>query len=95
MDRQNVQGQVGGQNVEGQAAQNEIPLLRFMTLLGNGPNLSKQWMCKICGHRFRGNGKRAYHHLLGGSQSSIKSCICSHEQKDEIVWAYGARNFRI
>ena len=95
MNGQNVQGQAGGQNVQGQVAQNENPLLKFMTLLENEPNLSKQWMCKVCGLRFRGNCQRAYHHLLGDSQSAVKSCICSHEQKDEIARAYEAHNFRI
>jgi hypothetical protein len=95
MNGQNVQGQAIGQNVQGQGGQNENPLLRFITLLENGPNLSKQWMCKICGQRFRGNCQRAYHHLLGNSESSVKSCICSQEQKAEIALAYEARNFRI
>ena len=95
MNGQNVQGQAGGQNVQGQVAQNENPLLKFMTLLENEPNLSKQWMCKVCGLRFRGSCQRAYHHLLGDSQSTVKSCICSHEQKVEIARAYEARNFRI
>jgi len=33
-----------GQNVQGQATQNENPLLMFMTLLEDGPDLSKKWM---------------------------------------------------
>ena len=67
MNGQNVQGQAGGQNVQGQVAQNENPLLKFMTLLENEPNLSKQWMCKVCGLCFRGNCQTPYRHLLGDS----------------------------
>jgi hypothetical protein len=77
MNGQNVQGQVGGQNVQGQVAQNENPLLKFMTLLENEPNLSKQWMCKVCGLRFRGSCQRAYHHLLGDSQSTVQVAFSS------------------
>jgi hypothetical protein len=85
MNGQNVQGQAGGQNVQGQAAQNENPLLKFMTLLENEPNLSKQWMCKVCGLRFRGNCQRAYHHLLGDSQSALSHAFVHMNKKLKLL----------
>jgi hypothetical protein len=42
MDGENVQGQASGQIFQGQAAQNENPLLRFRTLLENGQEYSKK-----------------------------------------------------
>lgn len=82
-----------GQNVQGQAAQNKNPLLRFVTLLENGQEHSKKWMCKKGGICFRGNCQKAYHHLLGDSGNGVRACICWHEQKAEIALAYETHNF--